>query len=98
MVCISEKLSNIKHWLDFQHYDLTVGLKSIRDAEKLYDYWQDEKNNLPELCDYQAQNEWDSEVMSEDKDAKSLVWHMRQAIGYNPFYEANKQKQDKENG
>lgn len=84
MNCISNKLKLIKNWLDFQHYDLTAGIKSVSDAEKLYDYFR----THPELCDgcdYQMRQEWEDEVMSEDPKAKPLAWHVKKAIGYDPL-------------
>lgn len=68
-----EKMAAIEHWLGWMDESLSFGLKSIADAEKLYDYWQSNPD-LPEMAD-----EW------EDDEGNDIAVHRVAAIGYDPL-------------
>lgn len=54
---VREKLAAIENWLGWQDEDMSVGLKSIADAEKLWGFAQSEAGQeLPEMAD-----EWEEE-------------------------------------
>lgn len=73
---ISEKAKQMTHWLDNQNETLSWNLRSVADAEKLYDYWTtgDAANALPEFCD-------------DDRDCEGvdLAAHRIKALGYDPL-------------
>lgn len=81
---VTEKLSAIYHWLNFQRESLSFGLKSIADAEKLYDYWM-ANDKLPEYCDA------DSDDMTYEEVAEYRVI----ALGYDPMNEVNNPLENK---
>lgn len=46
-----EKALLVHQWLAYQHEDLSFGLRSLADAERLYDHFMAPENNLPEFAD-----------------------------------------------
>lgn len=70
---IAEKMRAIISWLDWQHVSLSDGLRSVADAEKLYDYWQ-ENPQLPEFAD----------TVTDDNE-QPIAPHRIKAIGYDPM-------------
>lgn len=46
-----EKMALVLEWLNYQDEQLSFGLRSMADAEKLYDFWQVHSDNLPEMAD-----------------------------------------------
>jgi len=46
-----KKMVHIADWLGWQHESMSFGLRSIADAEKLWQYWQDNADTLPEFAD-----------------------------------------------
>lgn len=72
---ISTKAKNITYWLDNQNETLSWNLRSVADAEKLYDYWTlNPSGDLPEFCD-------------DDRDCEDvdLAAHRINALGYDPL-------------
>lgn len=69
-----EKLLAIADWLGWQNEDLSFGLKSPEDAVKLYNYWQEHADTLPEMAD-------------EEKDdaGRWLFMFRKHALGYDPL-------------
>ena len=68
-----EKMTFIVEWLGWQNESMSYGLKSVRDAEMLYDYWQ-AHDDLPEMAD------------GYDDDNGNLLAPRRiKAIGYDPL-------------
>lgn len=69
-----EKTAAIAEWLGWHHEDVAYGLRSVADAEKLYDYWAARSDLLPEFC---------------DNDGHELGVDVRQhriaALGYDPL-------------
>ncbi len=65
-----EKAATISDWLGWQHEDLSYGLKSVADAEKLYDHMQA----------HQTGNGWLPECADEWYEDDLLL-----ALGYNPI-------------
>lgn len=49
-----EKTVAIAEWLGWHHEDIAYGLRSVADAETLYDYWATRSDQLPEFCDIDA--------------------------------------------
>ncbi len=52
-----EKLLAIADWLGWQNENLSFGLKSPEDAVKLYNYWQERADSLPEMADDEQDDE-----------------------------------------
>ena len=73
-VFVAKKLELITDWLNWQHVALTDGLRSVADAEKLYDYWQ-KTPDLPEFADCEG----------DDLDVDTTHQHHINAIGYSPL-------------
>lgn len=69
-----EKTEAIAHWLGYHHEDIAYGLRSVADAEKLYDYWQARADVLPEFSDDNA-----------DDAAVDVRQHRIAALGYDPL-------------
>lgn len=69
-----EKTEAIAEWLGYHHEDIAYGLRSVADAEKLYDYWAERGDLLPEFCDNDAE---DLEV--------DVRQHRIAALGYDPL-------------
>lgn len=69
-----EKLLAIADWLGWQNEDLSFGLKSPEDAVKLYNYWQERADTLPEMAD---------EV--EDDEGRYVFMFRKHALGYDPL-------------
>jgi hypothetical protein len=69
-----DKTEAIANWLGDHHEDIAYGLRSVADAEKLYDYWQARSALLPEFCDEASD---DPEV--------DVRQHRIAAIGYDPL-------------
>ena len=69
-----EKTAAIAEWLGWHHEDIAYGLRSVADAEKLYDYWQARGDLLPEFCDGEA-----------DDPAVDVRQHRIAALGYDPL-------------
>ncbi len=76
-----EKLAAIATWLGWQNEDLSCGLRSVSDAEKLYDYWAAHGEILPEFCDY---NSDDLEILE-----INIRQHRIAAVGYDPLNSKN---------
>jgi len=74
VINIREKLGTIENWMGYHHENLAYGLRSVVDAEKLYDYWQARGDLLPEFCDAE----------SDDPDV-DVAQHRIAAIGYDPL-------------
>ena len=71
-----EKAEAISQWLGWQHEDLSFGLRSLADAEKLYDYWKKQSGvGLPELADEESDYE----------DGPDVAAHRVLALGYDPL-------------
>lgn len=68
-----DKMRAIAEWLGWQEENLSYGLRSIADAEKLYDYWQ-ANPDLPEMAD----------VLFDD-DGDEVAPHRIKALGYDPL-------------
>ena len=73
-VNIAERMREIFAWLDWQHEALSYGLRTIADAEKLYDYWH-KTPDLPEFAD----------CGDDDFDVDTIHQHHINAIGYSPL-------------
>ena len=71
---IREKSQAVATWLGYHHENIAYGLRSMADAEKLYDYWQARPNVLPEFCDDDA-----------DDMAVDVRQHRIAALGYDPL-------------
>lgn len=71
---VSEKAKRIVEWLDFQNESLSFGLRSVADAEKLYDHWQANSAVLPEFADCR-----------DDEDEQIVSAARRAALGYDPL-------------
>lgn len=71
---IREKTEAVASWLGYHHEDIAYGLRSMADAEKLYDYWQARPDVLPEFCDQDA-----------DDPAVDVRQHRIAALGYDPL-------------
>ena len=69
-----EKTEAIAHWLGYHHENIAYGLRSVADAEKLYDYWQQRGDLLPEYCDEEC-----------DDPNIDVRQHRIAAIGYDPM-------------
>lgn len=69
-----EKMVAITNWLAHQHESLSYGLKIIQDAEKLYDYWQN-NTELPEYAD----------ALSDDEGVDVAAARVA-AVGYDPLF------------
>ena len=69
-----ERLTAITKWLRSHHKDVASGIRSVTDAGKLYDYWQERRDVLPEFCDGDA-----------DGPSVDVRWHRITALGYNPL-------------
>lgn len=73
---VREKAEAIAKWLGWQHEDLSFGLRTLTDAEKLYDYWQNQADvDLPELADEESDYE----------DGPDVAAHRVLALGYDPM-------------
>ena len=71
---VREELQAAASWYEFQHADLSVGLKSAEDALKLWRYWTS-RDDLPDFCDEPA-----------DKiEADMFAKQFKKAIGYDPW-------------
>jgi hypothetical protein len=71
---IREKSQAVATWLGYHHENIAYGLRSMADAEKLYDYWQARPSVLPEFCDDDA-----------DDTAVDVRQHRIAALGYDPL-------------
>ena len=71
---IREKTEAIAVWLGYHHEDIAYGLRSVADAERLYDYWQARGDLLPEFCDDDG-----------DDPAVDVRQHRIAALGYDPL-------------
>jgi hypothetical protein len=71
-----EKMELIADWLGYQHEDLSFGLRSVGDAEKLYDHWQAHADELPEYAD-----------MDVDDGGVDIAARRRVVLGYDPLNE-----------
>jgi len=69
-----EKTAAIAEWLGWHHENIAYGLRSVADAEKLYDYWQARGDLLPEFSDEEA-----------DDAAVDVRQHRIIALGYDPL-------------
>lgn len=69
---VSQKLSAVQNWLDYQHVGLTYGLKKPEDAIKLYVYWMSH-DELPEFCD------------DDTEDNLDLAKYRKLALRYDPI-------------
>jgi len=69
-----EKVVAIAEWLGYHHEDIAYGLRSVADAEKLYDYWQARGDLLPEFCDCET-----------DDPAVDVRQRRIAALGYDPL-------------
>lgn len=69
-----EKLLAVADWLGWQNENLSSGLKSAEDALKLYNYWQEHADNLPELADDE-----------QDENGRWLFMFRKAALGYDPM-------------
>lgn len=69
-----EKTLAIADWLGWQDEDLSAGLRSVADAEKLYDYWRARSSTLPEMADEDA-----------DDSSIDVAGHRVAALGYDPL-------------
>lgn len=70
---VQAKAALIVQWLDYQFDRLSFGLRSVADAERLYDYWQAHGDTLPEYADRY------------DEDGGDLAPHRIAALGYDPL-------------
>ena len=70
-----EQLEACEDWLGWQDEDLSAGLKSPEDALKLWRYWNQFAEILPEMADEEV----------ETTDGKSVEWHRMTALGYDPL-------------
>lgn len=71
---IREKTAAIAEWLGCHHENIAYGLRSVADAEKLYDYWQSNSHLVPENCDDEP-----------DDPSVNVRQHRINAIGYDPL-------------
>lgn len=71
---VRENMELISNWLGWQSEDLSDGLKSIADAEKLYNYWFFERDDLPEMADD-----------CYDDEGRLLAMFRVKALGYDPL-------------
>lgn len=69
-----EKLLAVANWLGWQDENLSEGLKSPQDAIKLYDYWQEHEDTLPEMADEE-----------QDDDDRWVFMFRKHALGYDPL-------------
>lgn len=69
-----EKLLAIAVWLGWQNEDLSFGLKSPEDAIKLYNYWQERADTLPEMADEE-----------QDDEGRWMFMFRKHALGYDPL-------------
>lgn len=69
-----EKTEAIAEWLGYHNEDIAYGLRSVADAERLYDYWVVRGDLLPEFCDS------DSDDLEVD-----VRQHRIAALGYDPL-------------
>ncbi|QPI14712.1 hypothetical protein GECvBMG_gp168 [Salmonella phage GEC_vB_MG] len=69
-----EKLLAIADWLGWQNENLSFGLKSPEDAVKLYNYWQERADSLPEMADDE-----------QDDEGRWLFMFRKAALGYDPM-------------
>lgn len=69
-----EKLLAVVNWFGCQDENLSEGLKSPQDALKLYDYWQENEDNLPEVADEEK-----------DDDGRWVFMFRKHALGYDPL-------------
>ena len=69
-----EKMAAVAHWLGWQDEDMSYGLKSISDAEKLYDYWDVRGDDLPEMAD----------TVYDDEGCLMALFRL-DALGYDPL-------------
>lgn len=69
-----EKLLAIAVWLGWQNENLSSGLKSPEDAVKLYNYWQERADTLPEMADEE-----------QDDEGRWLFMFRKDALGYDPL-------------
>lgn len=69
-----EKTEAIAEWLGYHHEDIAYGLRSVADAERLYDYWAARGDLLPEFCDNEA-----------DDITVDVRQHRIAALGYDPL-------------
>lgn len=69
-----EKLLAIADWLGWQNEDLSFGLKSPQDAIKLYNYWQERADTLPEMADEE-----------QDDEGRWMFMFRKHALGYDPL-------------
>jgi hypothetical protein len=72
-----EKAVAIADWLGWQDEDMAAGLRSVADAEKLYDYWQARPDALPEMADEDA--------CDDDGKDLNIAAHRVAALGYDPL-------------
>lgn len=69
-----EKLLNISEWLGWQNEELSFGLKSPEDAIKLYNYWKERADTLPEMADEE-----------QDDQGRWVCMFRKHALGYDPL-------------
>ena len=69
-----EELQAAASWYEFQHADLSVGLRSAEDTLKLWRYWTSH-NDLPEFFD----------EPEDETEADMFAKHFKKAIGYDPW-------------
>lgn len=69
-----EKLLAIAVWLGWQNEDLSFGLKSPEDAVKLYNYWQEHADTLPEMADEEK-----------DDEGRWVFMFRKYVLGYDPL-------------
>lgn len=69
-----EKLLNISEWLGWQNEELSFGLKSPEDAIKLYNYWKERADTLPEMADEE-----------QDDQGRWVFMFRKHALGYDPL-------------
>lgn len=75
-----EKLIAIADWLGWQDENLSFGLRSVADAERLYDHWQAHAAELPEMTD----EAWFS-PSGEEVDRIDIAARRRVVLGYDPL-------------
>lgn len=73
----TEQLEAAASWLNYQHGDLSFGLKSPMDAIKLWKAWTADPR-LPEFCD----------EPEDDDDAQMINARIKKILGYDPFKRA----------
>lgn len=69
-----EKLLAIADWLGWQNENLSSGLKSPTDALRLYTYWQENADTLPEMADEEK-----------DDQGRWVFMFRKHVLGYDPL-------------